>query len=91
MRWWEKKVGGKVKMAAENKRTSQFIRHKNYLNLSKRLMHRTEKRSFPLKELRNYKRKLICVCHKDRQKKPQHFKTTVFHNKFTLCHIKANT
>ena len=46
MRWWEKKVGGKVKMAAENKRTSQFIRHKNYLNLSKRLMHRTKKEVF---------------------------------------------
>ena len=46
MRWWEKKVGGKVKMAAENKRTSQFIRHKNYLNLSKRLMHNKKKEVF---------------------------------------------
>ena len=30
------------------------------------------------------------VRHKNRQKHNQHFRTTVFHNKFTLCHIKPN-
>ena len=42
------------------------------------------------KELRNYKRKLFCVCHKNRRKHNQHFKTAVFHNKFTLRHIKPS-
>ena len=32
----------------------------------------------------------FCVRHKNRPKHNQHFKTAVFHNKFTLRHIKPN-
>ena len=32
----------------------------------------------------------FCVCHKNRRKHNQHFKTPVFHKKCTLCHIKPN-
>ena len=45
----------------------------------------------PLKELRNYKWKLFLCPPQKRQKHNQHFQTTVFDNKFTLCHIKTNT
>ena len=43
------------------------------------------------KELRNYKRKLIFCLPQNMQKHNQHFIIAVFHNKFTLCHIKPNT
>ena len=43
-----------------------------------------------LKELPNYKRKLFLSPPKNRRKYSQHFKTAVFHNKFTVCHIKPN-
>ena len=45
---------------------------------------------FTLKELRNYKRKFFCMQHKNKRKHNQHFKTAVFHSKFTLCQIKPN-
>ena len=32
----------------------------------------------------------FCIRHKTRRKHNQHFETAVFHNKFTLCHIKPN-
>ena len=41
-----------------------------------------------LKELRNTNERFSCVRHKNRRKHNQYFKTAVFHNKFTLCHIK---
>ena len=60
--------------------------------LKKRLWHRCFLVNFCefLKELRNYKRKLFCIRHKNRRKHNQHFKTAVFHNKFTRPHIKPN-
>ena len=33
----------------------------------------------------------FCVRHKNRRKHNQYFKTAVFHNKFTVSHIKPNT
>ena len=32
----------------------------------------------------------FCVLHKNRRKHNQHFRTAVFHKKFTLCQIKPN-
>ena len=60
--------------------------------LKKRLWNRCFLVNFAkfLKELRNYKRKLFCIRHKNRRKHNQHFKTAVFHNKFILRHIKPN-
>ena len=43
-----------------------------------------------LKELRNISESYFCVCHKNRRKNNQYFKTDFFLNKFTLRHIKSN-
>ena len=62
---------------------------KYFLNVKMKMI--SEQFSYgDLKELRNYKRKYFCVRHKNRPKHNQHFETTAFHNKFTLCHIKPN-
>ena len=45
---------------------------------------------YVLKELRNFKRIIFVSGTKNRRKHNQHFKTAVFHHKFTLCHIKPN-
>ena len=55
------------------------------------LTQRLQKKCFCfLKELRNYKRKLFSCPPQKQAKHNQHFKTAVFHNKFTVRHIKPN-
>ena len=43
-----------------------------------------------LKELRNYTQSYFCIRHNNRRKHNQYFKTAVFHDKFTLLHIKPS-